>query len=704
MTSRSGLGLIPKEIFDQGSMASINYMLDLFRSPEVESLFRSKVLILGLEKIGKTSLVHALFPLEAEVRLQGLLRRRIKVRLQGPVLTKYLGPDKPLRITLTPENFSVEKIPDMGLRIISEAKGERINLFFDKAETQEEWFHRMGQLTWNKATHGIEIHETTVTNPLIETFFKGREDRKDLELSIWDFAGQNDYYITHQYFLSTWSVFLIVYNLEEDERSLDFWLRSISSRINTSEPPAANEREFSIFVVGTFLSSPKVDKSLRTEREARVQQLALQCGIACGLIYQEVDCLSLENIDILKEELIQVILSHSYITEKIPKSYISIHNYLLASEKKKSMIPIMELDELITQFSDEAMVKKALRCLFLWGKCVYFDEPEELSRIVVLDPRFLTKRILANLFNHDPNIASRRENGFLAHQDLFHIWGSFGSHENPQELFSTFLSLLERFGVCFMFEEDADLPFNQRRSIIPSLLPEMPRQESHQAIRKFREVWPKVLPYHLPIQMERIIKFNLIPEELVGRLVVSLNRHIQSKLLWRHDVVLSMPPGDNLVWVSMEPHANRFVVILRGTSIPSCKKAIESIVSRIKSVSCIYKAVKYWYLIRSPHFSDAEIHPDDAFEDAERPLSARQLICPETHFPVLAEKILFNAGFTDSFLSQKSINFFSFLFLDSFTTTSELVSFSCFLVFLFSFFFSFFLKPPGGNLSSQGHF
>ena len=45
------------------------------------------------------------------------------------------------------------------------------------------------------------------------------------------------------------------------------------------------------------------------------------------------------------------------------------------------------------------LVKRALETLSLWGECVYFSQPEELAGTVILHHDFLTKEVMAKLFN-----------------------------------------------------------------------------------------------------------------------------------------------------------------------------------------------------------------------------------------------------------------------------------------------------------------
>jgi leucine-rich repeat kinase 2 len=68
-------------------------------------------------------------------------------------------------------------------------------------------------------------------------------------MTTWDFAGQEVYYPTHQFFLSDHCVYLLVWDLrrkEEDSR-IGYWLQSIRTRAESA----------SVILVGTHLDDPK---------------------------------------------------------------------------------------------------------------------------------------------------------------------------------------------------------------------------------------------------------------------------------------------------------------------------------------------------------------------------------------------------------------------------------------------------------------
>ena len=70
-------------------------------------------------------------------------------------------------------------------------------------------------------TDGIEISDWDV---------KLNNNKDSLSFSVFDFAGQNIYYHTHQFFLTNRSIYLLLWNvrLGSDNSSLEFWLNSIT--------------------------------------------------------------------------------------------------------------------------------------------------------------------------------------------------------------------------------------------------------------------------------------------------------------------------------------------------------------------------------------------------------------------------------------------------------------------------------------------
>jgi len=122
-----------------------------------------------------------------------------------------------------------------------------------------------------------------------------------------------------------------------------------------------------------------------------------------------------------------------------------------------------------------------------------------------------------------------RKDGIIKHGDLVHIWAKYRGSDFTS-LAENFIRLLEKLGMCFLVEQDRDKPFLEQRSIIPALLPDRTIQDGkrdNEAIaggnRNFHSCWSRDPPFNRAIEIERSLLFNVIPMELISRLLVQLH-------------------------------------------------------------------------------------------------------------------------------------------------------------------------------------
>ena len=76
---------------------------------------------------------------------------------------------------------------------------------------------------------------------------------REFIFKVWDFGGQEDYYATHQCFLSRMSLYLLVWRLIDGEHgvaSLTPWLDNIAVRSPGSTVIIVGNIYFSIFGIG----------------------------------------------------------------------------------------------------------------------------------------------------------------------------------------------------------------------------------------------------------------------------------------------------------------------------------------------------------------------------------------------------------------------------------------------------------------------
>jgi len=693
LESTEGLEITPIEIRNQGTKSIVQYILDLSTSPNSNPLYRTKLMVVGYENVGKTTILDCLFPITDLGETKGkLVKTEYLMKLQGKYFRKY----KPKElnkiykeIILENKQWNIQEIKETGLELIplNDKSQKKFEIYFKDKETKDKWIERLKRVILNSATHGIEVNThiwkaSTLNqrpNQSMEAKQngnenKGKKDKNDnIEYSTWDFAGQNDYYNTHHYFLSNRSIFLVLYRMDQGMKgleSLDFWLKSLSSHLNQNYCDDNGKPFYSIIIIGTFLDSiindnqNNEDKNLR---KTKIMEIYDKSGLKSPPFYFEVSCSTLENIDELREIIFNNSLSHSYMGENVPVGYLIIEKSIYELRKLKQNHPIIEIQDLINHVQsqyqsrsfefDIEFVKRALRLFHEWGICIYFDKPIELSNIIVLDPQHFTKNILGDLFKADESIRQLRLNGIIEYSQLNTIWNG------PTNLIDTYLSLLEKFEVCFILEDQQNEykseNENQKKLIIPNLLSE---DKTKIIEDKLRIKWPRTIPRG-EIEIERIFSFNQVPSEMVSRLLVRFHDRIVDNIIWRRGVLLKHFDKKNeieneniLCLLEVKMDENLFELRIRGKERKECLEMMEYIYEEVKIVSGNYKGVKWKECVRSPHFSKGLIDLDDIHQDCKLELKDRKLICPITHFPIYGEDLLFKTGLLDTLDNQNKIS------------------------------------------------
>ena len=235
-----------------------------------------------------------------------------------------------------------------------------------------------------------------------KTALEKGEVNKNKTINIWDFAGQNIFYATHQLFLSSEAVYLLVVDLSKDLNTeiheeqgtalrnvsdfCEFWINSIYTFAATERGPPP------IMLVGTH--SDYFDNN-----EARTACDELFDGIMTSSDRSRKfitgDCEN-DNLDILDEteSLRKAIVKISrYQAMKIPKRWIPLEKELmLLKEGKVKYLPIEEVQILNTKSNKPLETMKDLKAFLTYhhnmGGLVYFNETG-LSDWVVLDPKWI---------------------------------------------------------------------------------------------------------------------------------------------------------------------------------------------------------------------------------------------------------------------------------------------------------------------------
>ena len=314
----------------------------------------------------------------------------------------------------------------------------------------------------NTATNGVDVSEWLYRHQLRKTFY----------FSIWDFGGQEEYYSTHQCFLSQRSLYLLLFNLKDGEKGvqeLKPWLNNIALRAPHSL----------VIIVGTHLDEfsdkergevdvlvHKVDQLSQGFRN----KLQIKAVVTVGLMRR------LENIGQLKETIYEHVANYKskegqiIMGQKIPASYHALERHInviqqevrnghrepiMHAEEFKTLVQQMEL----TDICNEEEVKTATLFLTDVGTLLHYDDKgHNLHELYFIDPRWLCDMMSKVITIPEKNPFVK--DGILPCKAIPQL---FKDDTFPWQFFEQYLTLLDRFEIA--------LSLDNKRILIPSMLP-----------------------------------------------------------------------------------------------------------------------------------------------------------------------------------------------------------------------------------------
>eukprot|EP00118_Oscarella_pearsei_P021716 m.246112 g.246112 ORF g.246112 m.246112 type:complete len:1951 (+) comp40258_c0_seq6:80-5932(+) len=338
------------------------------------------------------------------------------------------------------------------------------------------------------STVGIDISEWVCR--------RGKGLRSPIIFSLWDFAGQEEYYATHQCFLSRRSLYLVLWNLRDGVqgvRELSGWLSNIQARapgcpviiVGTHLDVVYNT--FGMERTNQYLQTMRKEITMRyidTRSFANFPEIAAIVEVA--LVDKQ------DNLESLRNKIVKVALNmhdvcmtdsgseHSLrksdkrhcplLEQKIPQTYLDLGDFVADVKgqwKKEQKSPVLTLEEF-----QKALEQQRPK---LWASFRYLDELKHASQFLhnngvllnygdsslrnlyFVDPQWLCK-MLAKVVAVD-QVNTFAKDGLMNVSDLVHL---FKGRDFPSHLLDQYISLLEKFEVALRLDT---------RLLIPSMLP-----------------------------------------------------------------------------------------------------------------------------------------------------------------------------------------------------------------------------------------
>ena len=315
--------------------------------------------------------------------------------------------------------------------------------------------------------------ESTAGVDVSEWWYHPSIGRRAFHFSIWDFGGQEDYYATHQCFLSQRSLYLLLFNLKHGDKGVEElrpWLNNIALRAPRS----------CVIIIGTHLD--EVPDEERGEIDALLHRVGTLAASYNNKL-QIVEILPvglknrIENIGLLKEAIYNHAANYRnrggqlIMGQKIPASYHALDKQLetVQQEVRQGIRePIMHVEEFrtmvyqmnLTDIEVDEELKTATLFLTDVGSLLHYDDRgHNLHELYFVDPCWLCDMMSKVVTIKERN--SFIKSGILYSKDIPML---FKDEQFPWQYFEQYLTLLDRFEIA--------LPLDNRRVLIPSMLPD----------------------------------------------------------------------------------------------------------------------------------------------------------------------------------------------------------------------------------------
>lgn len=324
----------------------------------------------------------------------------------------------------------------------------------------------------------------------------------DFTANIWDFAGQEINYGTHQFFLTKNSVYVFVWNTRkgEDKSEFSYWLNIV--RLLSDGAP--------VLVVQN-----KID-----EYKGQINQQNWQKAFPNIVDFYETSCKTGEGVAALREKAVKELLKLPNTREIWNKDRFAVRQALEAMDEDyishRAYSQICKQHQLSKESA--GFLAEQLHDI---GVILHFGDDLALKDTVVLKPEWATEAAYCLLDSRE--VAE----GKFHESQLDEIWQD--ERFDDKHLF--LLRIMERFELIFRLDA-------QGNYIVPELLPtQQPAQLSHHTAGQANS--PRLLrfEYH----------YKFMPKGIMSRFICRIHQHIVEQLFWRDGVVLQIGQSQALV-------------------------------------------------------------------------------------------------------------------------------------------------------------
>ncbi len=220
-------------------------------------------------------------------------------------------------------------------------------------------------------TLGINVHEGWK--------FKCLKEEIDFTANIWDFGGQEIQYATHQFFLTTNSLYVLVVDARKQATHYEYWLKVINL-LGGCSPVVVflNEKQ----------GKPVSDFDLshfRKQFQGKLQITLMEADLSI-----DTD----GRIDNLRAQIQQQLCSLEHVGEMVPRQWDEIREDI-QSQRAKNHLSYAEFEQICRQhgLDTPTSIATMARYLTILGTIIHFEDDPVLHDFLIINPQWAVSGI-----------------------------------------------------------------------------------------------------------------------------------------------------------------------------------------------------------------------------------------------------------------------------------------------------------------------
>ena len=415
----------------------------------------------------------------------------------------------------------------------------------------------------HESTHAIELRRRELE---VEDIFADDEDSEmdsRLMLNIWDFGGQDIYHATHRMFMQTNSLFLLVWDSENEKKphhvykevkykneKLDYWL----------EYATCFGKESPILVVQN-----KIDDTRHFQAMENVRKRSLEEEYQNIRQFLEVSAKTGEGIYGLEDEILKIFnrdpkLLEAFKKRELPNGWLDVRSRIRAEQAKNEKGEETISLEIFREWCEQAKVGSSWETIltFLHNTGALFHRKPYFSGKIILNQAWAIEAVYKVFDKENRRVYEtlKKEKGTLDYRLMRQIWRRGVYTDDERALFLDFMLSCE---LCFETtpkdENRYSIPFKERTFVVPQFLPQ-----------KMTEAYREEVIAKLSLTETHKIQYRFLPPVFIQRFIVQTKELAPVKgERYQQDIVLRY--GNSFALVSADLAANLLTIRYQDSTV-----------------------------------------------------------------------------------------------------------------------------------------